>query len=89
VAETGAAGGHLGGGQGERFVSVGTIPPPGAAQRQEKAAIAVSHSMPIAAYWILKEGVPYKDLGRTTSCGEIRKLTSAAAYDNCNNSVFA
>jgi len=30
---------------------------------KKKAAIAVSHSMLIAAYWILKEGVPYKDLG--------------------------
>jgi len=70
----------------ERFVSVHRLVPH---KGKKKAAIAVSHSMPIAAYWILKEGVPYKDLGRTTSCGEIRKLTSAAAYDNCNNSVFA
>lgn len=30
---------------------------------KKKAAMAVSHSMLVAAYWILKEGVPYQDLG--------------------------
>jgi transposase len=30
---------------------------------KKKAAIAVSHSMLIAAYWILKERIPYHDLG--------------------------